>query len=82
MVAPFANAAFALKPYEMSDVVTTPFGYHLILCIERKPGREVKFDDPKVKEMVKEVFFDRLHENTSRQLRAQAKIVVNAPPKQ
>jgi peptidyl-prolyl cis-trans isomerase C len=78
MVAPFANASFALKQYEMSDVVETPFGYHLILCVERKAGREVKFDE--VKEIVKEVYFDRLHEGLSGQLRAQAKIVVNPPP--
>jgi len=78
MVAPFANAAFALKQYEISDVVQTPFGYHLILCVERKPGREVKFEE--VKEIVKEVYFDRLHEGLSTQLRAQAKIVVNPPP--
>jgi len=78
MVAPFANAAFALKQYEMSDVVQTPFGYHLILCVERKAGREVKFDE--VKDVVKEVYFDRLHENLSAQLRAQSKIVVNPPP--
>ena len=47
MVEPFAKAAFALKPYEMSEVVKSPFGYHLILTVERKPGREVKFEDMK-----------------------------------
>ena len=52
MVAPFSQAAFSLQPFQMSDVVKTQFGYHLILVTERKPGREVKFED--VKEMVKE----------------------------
>src|SRR5262249_55443351 len=37
MVEPFAKAAFALKPYEMSDVVTTQFGHHLILLTDRRP---------------------------------------------
>src|SRR5262249_15970589 len=54
MVEPFAQAAFALKPYEMSDVVTTRFGCHLILATDRRAGKETKFED--VKDVVKELY--------------------------
>jgi peptidyl-prolyl cis-trans isomerase C len=79
MVEPFARAAFALKPYEMSDVVATKFGYHLILVTDRRPGRDTKYED--VKEVVKEVYSDRLRENLAGQLRPNAKIVITPAPK-
>jgi peptidyl-prolyl cis-trans isomerase C len=77
MVEPFAQAAFALKPYQMSDVVTTQFGYHLILVTDRKEGAEPKFEA--VKDDVKEFFYDQVHEKLCTQLRANAKIVVTPP---
>ncbi|MEK6249691.1 MAG: peptidylprolyl isomerase, partial [Planctomycetales bacterium] len=38
MVEPFLQAAFQLQPGQISPPVTTPFGVHLILCSELKPG--------------------------------------------
>lgn len=72
MVEAFAQTAFALKPYQMSDVIQTQFGYHLILAIDRKPGKDVKFED--VKDEVKEVFTERLRDLMSSRLRPRAKI--------
>jgi parvulin-like peptidyl-prolyl isomerase len=36
----FKAAAFALKTNEVSDVITTGFGYHLIKLLERYPARK------------------------------------------
>jgi peptidyl-prolyl cis-trans isomerase C len=75
MVEPFAQAAFALKPYQMSDVVQTQFGLHLILMTDRKAGKpDVKFEE--VKDDIKEVFAFRLREGLSKELRQKAKIVM------
>jgi len=75
IVLPFSEAAFALQPYQMSEPVQTPFGYHLILVTDRKPGKEVKFEE--VKEVVREVYFDRIREGLIEQLRARAKIEIH-----
>jgi peptidyl-prolyl cis-trans isomerase C len=45
MVQPFNDVAFSLKKGEMSGVVTTQFGYHIIKVIDHKPGRVVPFEE-------------------------------------
>jgi peptidyl-prolyl cis-trans isomerase C len=49
MVPEFDKMAFSLKPGEVSDVVTTQFGYHIIKVSERKEASTVPFDTVKGK---------------------------------
>jgi parvulin-like peptidyl-prolyl isomerase len=79
MVETFAEAAFALKPYQLSDIVTTPFGCHLILVMEVKAGQNLKYED--IKDVVRDVFSDRLRDETLARLRPAARIVINPAPK-
>jgi peptidyl-prolyl cis-trans isomerase C len=47
MVPEFDQAVFALKPGEISEVVGTQFGYHIIKLTEKKEGSTVPFDQVK-----------------------------------
>lgn len=44
MVPAFSQAAFSLKPGEISDVVTTEFGYHIVKLTDRKAASTVPYD--------------------------------------
>jgi peptidyl-prolyl cis-trans isomerase C len=49
MVGPFEEAAFSLKPGEMSGIVETQFGYHLIKVTDKKDAGVVPYDEIKEK---------------------------------
>lgn len=49
MVAAFSDAAFNLQPGEISDIVTTRYGYHLIQLIDRKPPSQMAYKNVRTK---------------------------------
>jgi len=49
MVKPFDQAVFKMMPGDISDIVETEFGYHLIKLEEKKPAKTVSFDEAKAK---------------------------------
>lgn len=49
MVKPFEEAAFNLKTGELSEIVETQFGYHLIKVVDRKEARTVPLEEVKDK---------------------------------
>jgi parvulin-like peptidyl-prolyl isomerase len=63
MVEEFENVVFALQPGEMSDVIETPFGFHIAKLYEKRPSTQLAFDE--VKERIRE---ERVHEMKDRLL--------------
>ena len=81
MVEPFAKAAFDMKPNTISNLVQTPYGYHIILVTDRQKAGVEPFE--KVKSEIKEFLTNQEKVKVLQQfvdtLRNNAKIEYNDP---
>jgi len=73
----FARMAFSMKPGEVSDVVESTFGLHLIKVIERKQGEPSDYN--KIKGEVREFYMEDLKQGLLNQMRKEAKIEIFLP---
>ncbi len=72
----YARVAFSLKVGEVSDVVESEGGLHLIWVTDRKPGKPSRYQD--VIDDVRECFEAEWKQNLLAELRKKAKIDVTA----
>ena len=73
----FTRAAFALKPGEISSVVESEFGMHLIQVSERKPGKPSRYE--KCLEEVREAYTDDYRIELIAKLRKEASVQITLP---
>jgi len=71
----FSRAAYTMKVGEISDVVQTEYGMHLIKVTERKPGQPSDYE--KVKEHIPELIDFEIQAGIVAKMRRAAKIEIN-----
>jgi parvulin-like peptidyl-prolyl isomerase len=76
---PFAAAAFGTKVGDISDLIETEFGFHIVKVTERTPGQASKYED--IVDLVRDVYAQdlQLFQSIIHEQRKTAKIEVFPP---
>lgn len=74
----FEEVVFDLTPGVVSDVVETPYGFHIFMVEEKRPAGEVPFEEarPRIVEALEKHAWEREFSEWVRELKAETKIVV------
>ncbi|MGB6649883.1 MAG: peptidylprolyl isomerase [Bacteroidota bacterium] len=56
-IQPFDEVALSLQPGELSGIVRTPFGYHIIKCYERRPWKSFEESQEEIKTLYRRLRF-------------------------
>jgi len=78
MVAEFEAAAFALNTNQVSEIVTTRFGYHIIKVLEKTPAKKAEFAEvaAKIKEFLSQEAIKKQLPDFYKKMRAEAKVEI------
>jgi peptidyl-prolyl cis-trans isomerase C len=82
MVPQFDEVVFTIATNTLSEIVTTPFGYHIILVAERNPSHTAKLDEvkPNIERYLQMQKGQKVAMEYAKELRGKAKVEVFIKP--